>query len=286
MNIGKTGVWSPELRLHRDPAEIADAAAELDSQGWGALWIPGLGGGDILGDAERLLSATGNTVVATGVLSIWRHPAEEMAAGHARLRKDHGHRLLLGLGVSDATAAQRAGGTYRPLAALDGYLDRLDSAPDPVPADERLVGAMGPKLTELAARRSAGTHPFLVTPDFTATARAALGEAPLLAPYQAVVVDDDPRRARATARHFLAPFIEMGHYAKSLLRQGFSQDDIADGGSDRLIDSVVAWGTIEAIDARVRAHLDAGATHVALHAISPRDGLPRTEWRELAPLVR
>ncbi|MGW2031550.1 TIGR03620 family F420-dependent LLM class oxidoreductase [Streptomyces sp. NPDC001811] len=286
MHIGTTGIWSPELRLHGDSGEIADAAAELDSHGWGALWIPGLGGGDILGDTERLLAATENTTVATGVLSIWRHPAEDMAAGHARLRKEYGHRVLLGLGVSDAAAAWHAGGTYRPLAALGTYLDRLDQASEPVPAGERLVAAMGPKLTALAARRSAGTHPFLVTPDFTAGARDVLGPGPLLAPYQAVVVDTRPDSARATARGFLAPFIGMGHYAKSLLRQGFSEDDLAGGGSDRLIDAVVAWGSVDTVDARIRAHLDAGATHVALHAIGAGPGLPRAQWRELAPLAR
>ncbi|MBO1331230.1 TIGR03620 family F420-dependent LLM class oxidoreductase [Streptomyces sp. VRA16 Mangrove soil] len=286
MNIGRVGIWSPELRLHPDPVEIHEAAAELDQQGWGALWIPGLGGGDILGDAERLLRATENAAVVTGVLSIWRHPADDMAAGHARLRRDHGHRLLLGLGVSDSAAARQAGGVYRPLAALNTYLDRLDQAPEPVPADERLIAAMGPKLTELAGRRSAGTHPFLVTPEFTATARQTLGRGPLLAPYQAVVVESDPARARDTARGFLAPFIAMGHYANSLKRQGFTEDDLAHGGSDRLIDAVVAWGDPDAIGTRVRAHFDAGATHVALHAISADRGLPLAEWRALAPLVR
>ncbi|MFE0519095.1 TIGR03620 family F420-dependent LLM class oxidoreductase [Streptomyces sp. NPDC058954] len=286
MDIGTTGIWSPELRLHPDHVEIHEAAAELDQQGWGALWIPGLGGGDILGDAERLLRATENAAVVTGVLSIWRHAAEDMASGHARLGREYGHRLLLGLGVSDAAAAERAGGTYRPLAALNTYLDALDRHTDPVPADERLIAAMGPKLTELAGRRSAGTHPFLVTPDFTATARAVLGAAPLLAPYQAVVVDRDPSRARTTARRFLAPFIGMGHYANSLLRQGFTEDDLAHGGSDRLIDAVVAWGDLDAIDKRVNAHLDAGATHVALHAISAEEGLPRAQWQALAPLAR
>ncbi|EGX57281.1 hypothetical protein SZN_23596 [Streptomyces zinciresistens K42] len=286
MHIGKTGIWSPELRLHPDPVEIHEAAAELDQHGWGALWIPGLGGGDILGDAERLLRATENATVATGVLSIWRHPAAETAEGHARLRRAYDHRLLLGLGVSDAAAARHAGGTYRPLAALDSYLDALDLAKEPVPAEERVVAAMGPKLTELARRRSAGTHPFLVTPEFTAGARADLGPGPLLAPYQAVVVDADPERARETARGFLSPFIGMGHYAKSLLRQGFTEDDLSDGGSDRLIDAVVAWGDIDAIGERIRAHHDAGASHVALHAIGAGGGLPLTAWRQLAPLAR
>ncbi|MFF3164627.1 TIGR03620 family F420-dependent LLM class oxidoreductase [Streptomyces sp. NPDC003273] len=285
MYIGKTGIWSPELRLHRDPVEIHEAAAELDRSGWGALWIPGLGGGDILGDAERLLRATANTTVATGVLSIWRHPAAEMAEGHARLREAYGHRLLLGLGVSDAAAAQHAGGTYRPLAALNGYLDALDLAKDPVPADERLVAAMGPKLTELAGRRSAGSHPFLVTPEFTARARAVLGSGPVLAPYQAVVVDTDPERARETARGFLSPFVRMGHYAKSLLRQGFTEEDLSEGGSDRLLDAVVARGDVDAIGERIKAHHDAGATHVALHVIGRGEGLPLADWRRLAPLA-
>ncbi|MGI5230192.1 TIGR03620 family F420-dependent LLM class oxidoreductase [Actinoallomurus sp. CA-142502] len=283
MHIGRIGIWSPELR---DPGQAEEAAAELDRQGWGALWIPGLGGGDILGDAERLLRATDDAVVATGVFSIWRHPADEMAAGHARLRKTYGHRLLFGLGVSDAEAARAAGGTYRPLAAMNAYLDRFDQAPEPVPPGERIVAAMGPKLTELAARRSAGTHPFLVTPGFTATARSLLGTGPLLAPYQAVVVDDDAGRARTTARRFLATFIAMDHYAQSLLRQGFTEADLADGGSDRLIDAVVAWGDVATIGERVRAHHDVGADHVALHVITDRPGPPRAEWRALAPLAR
>lgn len=286
MHVRTTGIWSPELRLHSDKAELADAAAELDALGWGTLWIPGLGGGDILGDSQRLLHATRNAAVATGVLSIWRHPAEAMAEGYTRLSTEYGDRFVLGLGVSDAAAADKAGATYRPLAALNSYLDRLDQAPDPVPAENRVVAAMGPRLTALAARRSAGTHPFLVTPEFTADARTILGPGPLLAPYQAVVVDDDPQRARDTARGFLGTFIRMSHYADSLLRQGFSQEDLAGSGSDRLIDAVVAWGTPDAIGARVQAHLDAGATHVALHVISSRPGLPRAEWRALAPLAR
>ncbi|MFI1791056.1 LLM class F420-dependent oxidoreductase [Streptomyces olivaceoviridis] len=197
MDLGTTGIWSPELRLHPDPVEIHEAAAELDQQGWGAPWIPGLGGGDILGDAERLLRARENAAIVTGLLSIWRHTPEDMAAGHARLRREYGHRLVLGLGVSDA-AARRAGGTYRPLAALNTYLDALDRHAEPVPADERLVAAMGPKLTELAGRRSADTHPFPVTPDFTATARGVLGPAP---PARPLPGGRRRQRSRARPRH-------------------------------------------------------------------------------------
>ncbi|WP_329460425.1 TIGR03620 family F420-dependent LLM class oxidoreductase [Streptomyces sp. NBC_01497] len=285
MELGRTGLWSIELRT-ADPVEIADAAAELDELGWGALWIPGLGGGDILGDAERLLRATRVTKVAVGVLSIWRHRAEDMAAGHARLGSAYGRRLLLGLGVSDPGTAEAAGSAFHPLADMGAYLDALDQAPVPVPRDERVMAALGPRMTRLAGRRTAGVHPFMVTPEHTAAARKHLGAGPLLAPYQAVVLESDPRRARAAAREFLGAFLTMDHYARSLLRQGFTEDDLADGGSDRLIDGVVARGDVDAIGERVRAHHDAGADHVCLHVVGAGSAVPLPQWRELAVLAR
>ncbi|MCD0484120.1 TIGR03620 family F420-dependent LLM class oxidoreductase [Streptacidiphilus sp. ASG 303] len=285
MDVGRTGIWSIELRTEA-PGAIQDAAAELDAMGWGALWIPGLGGGDIIGDAERLLSVTGGTKVAVGVLSIWRHRAAEMAAGHARLRERYGSRLMLGLGVSDPAAAREAGRDYRPLSDMGGYLDELDAAPAPVPSDERLMAALGPRMVQLAARRTAGVHPFLVTPEYSAATRELLGEGPLLAPYQAVVLDPDPITARAAARDFLGMFLSMGHYARNLLRQGFTEEDLADGGSDPLIDSVVAWGDVEAVGNRVRAHHQAGADHVCLHVLGGDSGMPLPQWRELAALAR
>ncbi|MFD3450721.1 TIGR03620 family F420-dependent LLM class oxidoreductase [Streptomyces sp. NPDC058691] len=225
MNVGRTGIWSIELRS-ADPGAIQDAAAELDDMGWETLWIPGLGGGDVIGDSERLLSATRSAKVAIGVLSIWRHPAAEMAAGHAQLRQRYGSRLLLGLGVSDPAAAREAGRDYRPLSDMGGYLDELDKAPAPVPADERLMAALGPKMVNLAAHRTAGVHPFLVTPEYSAT-RERLGHGPLLAPYQAVVLERDPSVARAAAREFVGMFLSMGHYARNVLRQGFTEEDLA-----------------------------------------------------------
>ncbi|WP_406423621.1 TIGR03620 family F420-dependent LLM class oxidoreductase [Streptomyces sp. NBC_01589] len=284
MQLGRTGLWSIELRT-ADPGEVTDAAAELDELGWGALWIPGLGGGDILGDSERLLRATRATTVAVGVLSIWRHEAVQMAAGHARLQADYGRRLLLGLGVSDPAAAQSAGQSYRPLANMSAYLDTLDQAPTPVPVGERVMAALGPKMTQLAAHRTAGVHPFMVTPEYSAAAREQLGDGPLLAPYQAVVLESDPGKARAAARDFLGAFLSMEHYARSLLRQGFTEQDLAAGGSDRLIDSVVAWGDVEAIGNRVHAHHQAGADHVCLHVVGSDLAMPLTQWRELAVLT-
>ncbi|GAB3329359.1 TIGR03620 family F420-dependent LLM class oxidoreductase [Micromonospora halotolerans] len=284
MQLGSTGIWSIELRM-ADPHEIADAAAELDDLGWGTLWIPGLGGGDIIADSERLLRATHRLNVAIGVASIWRHPADEMAAGHARLQDTYGRRHMLGLGVSDPAAAQAAGRPYRPLADMGRYLDDLDQAPTPTLPTERLMAALGPKMTELAGQRTAGVHPFMVTPDYTAAARQQLGDGPLVAPYQAVVLERDPAKARAAARDFLGVFLGMDHYARSLLRQGFTEQDLAAGGSDRLIDSVVAWGDVEAIGTRLRAHHQAGADHVCLHIVSAGPGMPLPQWRELAVLT-
>ncbi|MDX3070935.1 TIGR03620 family F420-dependent LLM class oxidoreductase [Streptomyces sp. NPDC088354] len=284
MRWGPTGIWSIELRA-ADPREIADAAAELDELGWDALWIPGLGGGDVLGDSERLLRATRRAKVAVGVASIWRHQPAETAAGHARLQNAYGRRHLLGLGVSDPAAARSAGHPYRPVADMAAYLDRLEQAPAPVPAAERVMAALGPRMTELAGRRTAGVHPFMVTPEYSAAAREQLGEGPLIAPYQAVVLEEDPGKARNAAREFLGAFLGMDHYARSLLRQGFTEEDLARGGSDRLIDSVVAWGDVEAIGTRVRAHRQAGADHVCLHVVGAGPAMPLPQWRELAPLA-
>jgi probable F420-dependent oxidoreductase len=284
MDLGRTGIWSIELRM-ADPGQITDAAAELDDLGWGALWIPGLGGGEILDDSERLLQATRSTKIAVGVLSIWRHPATEMAAGHERLQDKYGRRLILGFGVSDPAAAQSAGRAYRPLSDMGAYLDKLDQAPTPVLAEERVMAALGPKLMELAAQRTAGVHPFMVTPEYSATAREQLGNGPLLAPYQVVVLERDPDKARAAARNFLGMFLSMDHYARSLRRQGFTEEDLAGGGSDRLIDAVVAWGDLEDIGNRVRAHHQAGADHVCLHVVGASSELPLPEWRELAVLT-
>jgi probable F420-dependent oxidoreductase len=285
MELGPTGIWSIELRMG-DPAEIQDAAAELDALGWGTLWIPGLDGGYALRDAERLLSATRTVKVAFGVLSIWRHRADETAAGHARLRNAFGGRLVMGLGVSDPTAARAAGRDYRPLWDMGAYLDELDRAPVALPKGERVLAAMGPRMVDLAGRRTAGVHPFMVTPEYSAATRERLGAGPLIAPYQAAVLETDPATARAAARGFLGAAVAMDHYARSLLRQGFTEEDLTGGGSDRLIDSVVAWGDADAIRQRVRAHHAAGADHVCLHVISTRPGLPRREWRELAPMAQ
>ena len=168
------------------------------------------------------------------------------------------------------------------------FLDALDAADRPIPADRRLLGALGPKMVNLATARTSGWHPFLVTPEYSAAHRARVGDAPLIAAHLAVVLDTDPERARAAARAGVGMFIDLPAYGSNLARLGFGPTDLVPGGSDRLIDAVVAWGDLDAIAQRVQAHLDAGADHVALHVLRPNPGgaaLPRREWRELAALA-
>jgi probable F420-dependent oxidoreductase len=167
---------------------------------------------------------------------------------------------------------------------MGAYLDVLDRAPVPLPVEERVLGALGPKMIDLAGRRTAGVHPFMVTPEYSAATRELLGDGPLIAPYQAVVLESDPATARAAARDFLGGFLTMGHYVRNLHRQGFTEEDLAGGGSDRLIDGVVAWGDVQAVGDRVRAHHQAGADHVCLHVVGTT-AMPMPQWRELSALT-
>ena len=177
-----------------------------------------------------------------------------------------------------------APGRYRdPLAAMGDYLDALDRATPPVPVAERLVAALGPRMLEVARLRSAGAHPYLVTPDHTRAARVVLGAAALLAPEQAVVLEGDPAVARALGRAHLAIYLGLPNYVHNLTRLGFGEDDLADGGSDRLVDAVVAWGDEARVAARVDEHRRAGADHVCVQLLTPDlRVLPRAAWRDLA----
>lgn len=287
MDIGKIGIWSVELRSG-DAGEVREAAAELDELGWGALWIPGLGGNDALSVAERLLAATKQAAVALGVLNMWMYDPVTIAAQHAQLQQAYTRRLLLGLGVSSPAAAQRMGRDFgNPIAAMNDYLDRIDASATPVPPRERILAALGPKMIALAAQRTAGVHPFLVTPEYSAAARQQLGPGLLLAPHQAVVLESDAEQARAIARAAIGFYLQLPSYTNNLRRMDFGDDDLVKGGSDRLIDRLIAWGDVETIAARVRAHHDAGADHVALQVLTAQPKhFPRREWRELARLTR
>src|SRR4051812_13759283 len=279
-----TGIWSGELRRHPERAEAADAAAELEHLGYAAIWFPGGDAHGAFDTAGELLRATSSVTVATGILSIWLEEPEPVAAERAQLNDAYDGRFLLGLGVSHAPAV----GTdryKRPLAKMRSYLESLDVAAPPVLPEDRALAALGPKMLELARERSLGAHPYLVTPEHTRTAREALGPEKLLAPEQAVVLETDAERARTLARQHLEIYLQLPNYANNWRRLGFSDDDIAGGGSDRLVDALVAWGDLDAIRARVDEHREAGADQVLIQAVSEGDGLPREEWRRLAPAL-
>ncbi|MGW5336418.1 LLM class F420-dependent oxidoreductase [Streptomyces bauhiniae] len=279
--IGRYGVWSLGLR-NEDPGrrgEIGEAAAELEELGYGTAW---LGGSSAPVHALPLLEKTDRLVVGTSIQSIWQYDARESAAGYAEVEAVHPGRFLLGLGMSHAKLAEQY---RRPYSALVEYLDELDAAG--VPAGRRVLAALGPKTVRLAGERSLGAIPYLVTPEHTARAREILGQEPLLAPEFAVVLESDPARARELARGHLEMYLQLPNYTANFQRLGFTEDDLRDGGSDRLIDALYAWGDDDTLREKVNAFLAAGADHVALQVVregSP-DELPRAAWRKLAGIL-
>lgn len=281
-----TGVWAAPLR-YGDAAAAADAAAELEALGYSAAWLPDVGG-DVFASVENLLHATSSLTVATGILNLWMHEPQEAASQHARLTEAHGRRFLMGIGVSHAPLIDlaEAGRYTKPLTAMRTFLDGLDASQIPVPVEDRVLAALGPKMLDLAGERTAGTHPYLVTPEHTAVARDALGPGKIVAPEQAVVLESDPEAARTIARTHLAGYLSLPNYTNNWKRFGFTDDDIAAGGSDRLVDAFVAWGGDDAIVDRVQAHRDAGADHVCVQVLTANVWeLPLAEWRALAPAL-
>jgi probable F420-dependent oxidoreductase len=286
MELSGVGVWSSQLR-YGNPEESAEAAAELEELGFTALWIPDVGG-PVFDSVSHLLASTKQTVIATGILNLWMHEPSDVAASYASLTKTHGERFLLGIGVSHAPLIDsKEPGLYRkPLAATRAFLDALDAAEQPVPAENRVLAALGPKMLELAATRTRGAHPYLVTPDHTHQAREMLGQGPLLLPEQTVLLADDRSAARAIGTDWLRAYLALPNYANNLLRSGFTDDDLA-SVSDRLFDAVIAWGDEDTIVRRVNEHRAAGADHVCIQSLTadPRE-FPRDQWRRLAAALR
>ncbi|ORW27001.1 LLM class F420-dependent oxidoreductase [Mycobacterium paraense] len=282
MELTGIGIWSSQLR-YGDPSESADAAAELDELGFTALWIPDVGG-PVFDAVGRLLGATTRTTIATGILNLWMHDAGDVAASYDALTSEHGDRFLLGIGVSHAPLidAGQPGRYRKPLAATASFLDGLDAAPRPVPAEARVLAALGPKMLALSATRARGAHPYLVTPDHTASARSVLGEGPLLLPEQTVILCDGADEARRIGRDFLRGYLALPNYANNLLRSGFSEEDLSQV-SDRLVDAIIAWGDEEAVLRRVAEHRAAGADHVCVQVLTadPTE-FPREQWRRIA----
>jgi probable F420-dependent oxidoreductase len=286
--MGSIGLWT--FALDRQPwARAKDAAAEIDEMGWGAIWVPEATNRNAFVNATLLLGATTRCTIATGVAPIHNRDAVASANGQRALDEAFPGRFLLGLGVSHKWLVEdiRGGHYPKPLGAMRAYLDAMDAAPysacAPTVPGRRVLAALGPKMLALAAERADGAHPYITTAEHTAEAAAILGPGKILAPDQKVIIETDADEARRVARMHLAGYLGQPNYARSLLRQGFTEADLADGGSDKLVDGIVAWGDVDATVARVQRHLDAGATHVAVQLL-PRDmaDLALAEYRLLA----
>ncbi len=278
--LGRVGIWSLELRFG-DRGQAAEAASELDELGFGALWIPGGVGGDVLGDVGRLLDATRKTTIATGIINIWKHEPREIGDWWKGQSADRKARTLLGLGVSHGPLI---GESYaKPIESTREYLDKVSK--EGVPAESLCLAALGPKMLELARDRTAGAHPYLVTPEHSAEARRILGPKALLAPEQGVISETDPTRARELALHALTHYRQLPNYLNNWRRLGFTEAEIGNA-DDRLLDALFASGPIGKIADRVNAHLAAGADHVCVQVISaaarPDVDAVRPAWRELA----
>jgi probable F420-dependent oxidoreductase len=257
--------------------------------GWHAIWVPEATNRNALVNSTLLLGATERMVVATGIAPIHNRDAVASANGQRTLDEAFPGRFLFGLGVSHQWLVEdvRGGHYTKPLATMRAYLAAMDAAPfsayAPSMRGRRVIAALGPKMLELAGSQADGAHPYLTTPEHTAAARAILGPEPILAPDQKLVLETDPVEARRIARMHLAGYLAQPNYQNSFLRQGYTRDDIDHGGSDRLVDAIVAWGTLDQVCARVRAHRDAGASHVAVQLLpSDMGDLPLAEYRMLA----
>jgi len=270
-HLGRFGVWRTASQV------TPELAAGLEELGYGTLWLGGSPSGDLV-QAEQLLEATTTLTVATGIVNMWQSDAHDVAASFARVQASNPGRFLLGVGAGHREASRRYAKPYETLA---GFVDVLLG--DGVPEANLVLAALGPRVLRLAAQRTAGAHPYLVTPAYTRQARAILGAGPLLAPEHKVVLDTSPERARAIGRQRVqTPYLGLVNYTSNLRRLGWSDEDLSGGGSDALIDALVAHGSAGQVAARLTEHLDAGADHVSVQLLTPAGADPRDGYRQLA----
>ncbi|WP_432563775.1 LLM class F420-dependent oxidoreductase [Kineococcus sp. SYSU DK003] len=270
----------------QDPARVSEArevAAEVEELGYHRLWFSGGFGDGVLPAFGELLAGTRTLGVASGIVSIWTATPEQSATAFEELEAAHPGRFVLGLGNSHAPAVEGQGARYeKPFTRTVEYLDALAAQPRAVPADRLVLAALGPRMLELARERTAGAHPYFVTVEHTAFAREALGSGPLLAPEVGVVLETDPDQARATARDHMEMYLQLPNYTNNLRRFGWGDDDLLGGGSDRLVDALIPWGSVEDVAAGVQRHVDAGADEVAVQVLGGGGDFPRQDFRTLA----
>ena len=291
MQLGAFGIWNFQLDI-LSAARMQETAAEFEELGYGALWFGEATGRESLTKAALLLAGTKRIIIATGIANIYGRDPITMSAGQKTLAEAYPNRFLLGLGVSHIPLVEKLRGHRydKPVATMRAYLDAMDKAPyhavAPASKLPRVLAALGPKMLQLSAERADGAHPYNSTPKHTAQARELLGPGPYLCPEQAVVLEKDPTKARAIARKFLAIYLTLPNYTNNWLRLGFQEADIKDGGSDKLIDAVIAWGDLKTVLNRIQEHHAAGADHVCIQVLTnDSKTFPMREYRELASAI-
>lgn len=290
-DLGRIGLWSGSLD-GVPGSQVRDVVQEIEALGFGTYWYPETVGREAFVNATMILSSSTKLKAATGIASIAARTAMAMQAGWKALSEAYPERFILGMGVSHGHMVTKLHKSpyEKPYSTMVGYLDNMDSVPyfgvAPTGPLYRVLAALGPKMLELSRDRTMGAHPYFTTPAHTAEARAILGPDKLLAPEQMVIFETDSARARETARKNMSVYTRLPNYANNLMRLGFSADEIKEQ-SDRLVDEIVCWGTLDKIAARIGEHHDAGADHVCVQVLMHEGAaLPMAQWRELAQLLR
>ncbi|CAB4583082.1 MAG: LLM class F420-dependent oxidoreductase [Actinomycetes bacterium] len=290
VDLGRVGIWFGSIDALPTP-EARRAAQLVEELGFGALWVAEAVGRDPFVSSAVLLSATTNLKLATGIANIYARDPMTMVAGQKTLAEAFPGRFLLGIGVSHGhlVAGVRKHDWSKPYSHMVEYLDRMDTAlfmaKGPDDDGGRLLAALGPKMLQLSATRANGSHPYFTTPEHTAIARETMGPDALLAPEQMVVLSTDADEARRIARAGMKVYLRLPNYWNNLVRLGFTDADREDGGSDRLVDAIVAWGTEEQIAERVAQHHAAGADHVCVQVLQDGAAMPEQQWRRLASVL-
>lgn len=287
IDIGQVGIWQGVLDRH-PASRVREVVAELDESGWPTLWIPETVSRDPFVAAALMLESSSTMKLATGIASIWARDAMTTANVSRTLNEAYDGRFLLGLGVSHHTLTEwvRKHDYSKPLSTMRTYLERMDASlfrgVEPAEAPNRVLAALGPKMLALSAEMADGAHPYFVPVDHTVIAREAIGPNKLLAVEQMVVLEEDPATAREIARQHMGIYLGLPNYANNLIRLGYEEAEVTEA-ADRVVDAIVAWGSLDDVLARVKAHHDAGADHVCLQVLLAEDNtIPTKEWGRLA----
>jgi probable F420-dependent oxidoreductase len=288
-DLGAVGVWTWPL-VNAPASHVRDAVRAIEQMGWPTVWYPESRGREALSLAALILAETDHLMVATGIANIWARDANAAAGGAMTLAEAWPGRFTLGLGVSHAPSVRARGQEYsQPLSRMREYLDAMEGAvfvgPEPTEPVPVLLAALGPRMLTLAAERTGGAHPYFVPVEHTRFARETMGASAYLAPEQAAVIETDADRARAVARGHMERYLLLDNYRRNLLRLGWSEADVSDGGSDALVDAIVVWGPADAIAERIAAHHEAGADHVSIQLLGGGTEVPLNGLEQLATLL-